>query len=673
MNNLTCILLLLFIANSLVAQEIPPIVEQQAEDAADVVEETGDETYFQLLQQFKKNPIDLNVADADMLKELQVIPEMLINNLLSYRKLMGPLLSIYELQAVPGWSFSLIQRIRTYITVRQAGNVQDEMKKQLVQGEHLIQFRISQVIDKALATNSVTYLGSNQKIYFRYRYHYKNNLQFGFLGDRDAGEQFFKGSQKTGFDFYSFHFQVKKVGILRTLVLGDFSVNMGQGLIQWQSLAFKKGSEVMSVKRESPVLKAYNSAGEFYFHRGVGLTIRMGKLDITAFFSRKRLSANIGKDTINNREYITSFLTGGYHRTATELESRKRIVQTSAGGSLHYNLANYRLGLNAVHYIYSLPIERKAEPYNLYSVKGPKWSNFSIDQSFTWKNSHWFGELAFDNQLNKAFLVGVMLSADPKIDLSFIYRSVSSAYQALSANAFTEGTQPNNESGIYAGMAIRLANAWQLKAFVDIFHHPWLKFQVNRPSEGSEFMVQLLYTPHKGAELYCQFRWRSKAGGGEDNASIPYSMNGITRNLRLNLSVDLSRSLTFRARAENLTSDNKVGQMQRGFLIYSDILFWPNQKSFKTSIRLQFTETTGYDSRIYAYENDGTMGGSVLSHWGKCFRYYLTVSNNLKKKFTYSIHWAHSMPVKGSPALPIMNTQQVNGKAEIKLQLMLII
>ncbi|MBL0144814.1 MAG: hypothetical protein IPP48_02690 [Chitinophagaceae bacterium] len=61
------------------------------------------------------------------------------------------------------------------------------------------------------------------------------------LGEKDAGEQFFKGNQKQGFDFYSTHLFARNIGIVKALALGDFTVNMGQGLTQWQSLAFKKG------------------------------------------------------------------------------------------------------------------------------------------------------------------------------------------------------------------------------------------------------------------------------------------------------------------------------------------------------------------------------------------------------------------------------------------------
>jgi len=100
------------------------------------------------------------------------------------------------------------------------------------------------------------YPGSPQKVFIRYKYQYKNLLQYGVVGEKDAGEQFFKGSQKQGFDFYSVHFFVKNIGVIKSLALGDYTVSLGQGLTQWQSLAFKKSADVLSVKRQSPVRTA---------------------------------------------------------------------------------------------------------------------------------------------------------------------------------------------------------------------------------------------------------------------------------------------------------------------------------------------------------------------------------------------------------------------------------
>jgi hypothetical protein len=92
----------------------------------------------------------------------------------------------------------------------------------------------------------------------------------------------------------------------------------------------------MAVKRQAPILQPYNSAGEFNFNRGAGITIRKGRLESTVFASIRRLSANFVADTINLDEYISSFQTSGYHRTETEIADRHKLRQLSLGGNIKH-------------------------------------------------------------------------------------------------------------------------------------------------------------------------------------------------------------------------------------------------------------------------------------------------------------------------------------------------
>ena len=103
---------------------------------------------------------------------------------------------------------------------------------------------------------------------------------------------FLKGHKTKDLIFIPFIYLQERSESFRPLALGDFTVNMGQGLIQWQSLAFKKSVDVMGIKRQSAVLRPYNSAGEFNFHRGAGITIKKGNIEATAFASIRKLSAN---------------------------------------------------------------------------------------------------------------------------------------------------------------------------------------------------------------------------------------------------------------------------------------------------------------------------------------------------------------------------------------------
>ena len=137
------------------AQEIldepPAIVEQQLEDLTEGNEdvETEDDGYLQEMQHFLKEPINLNYADAGLLKELKLLNALQINNLLSYRKLLGNFLTVYELQAIPGWNLDVIRRIRPFVTVAEKTAVFESLNKRFKNGNSTLLFRSSQTLEKS--------------------------------------------------------------------------------------------------------------------------------------------------------------------------------------------------------------------------------------------------------------------------------------------------------------------------------------------------------------------------------------------------------------------------------------------------------------------------------------------------------------------------------------------
>ncbi len=96
-------------------------------------------------------------------------------------------------------------------------------------------------------------------------------------------------------------------------------------------------------------------------------------------------------------------------------------------------------------------LQKRDEPYNKWAVNGSQWLNYSVDYSLTYKNLHFFGEAALDKRQSHAVTSGALISVDPKVDVSFLYRDIGKGYQSLYGNAFTENVYPTNEKGFYAG------------------------------------------------------------------------------------------------------------------------------------------------------------------------------------------------------------------------------
>ncbi len=681
MRFLLFIIILFFIlinSDAQVVEPTTPNTEQQLENitANNEDNETEDDSYLQQMLQFTKNPLNLNLVNAADLKELRVLSPIQIQHFILYRNLVGKFIDLYELQAVPGWNPETIKKIRPYISVSLQTDVLNNLNSRIKNGEHSFLIRVSQVperskgylLDSLTATNF--YSGSPQKILLRYKYSFKNLLQYGIVAEKDAGEQFFKGKQKQGFDFYSAHIFARKIGIIQTLAIGDFTVNFGQGLTQWQSLAFKKSPDVIIIKREADVLRPYNSAGEINFHRGIGITLGKKNWLLTAFGSYKKIDANFVADTSQNQEdFISSLQTSGYHRTKSEAADKGIQRQLAFGGNFSYQYKRLHLGINGIQYKLKLPLIKSADAYNKYALTGNSFGNYSFDYSYTFKNMHLFGEAAFTDKLDKAFVNGLIMSASSTIDLSLLYRNISRSYQSLYTNAFTESAYPTNEKGLYAGISFRPGVVWRIDAYADFYKFPWLRYRVDAPSHGSDYLIQVTYNPNKQLEIYTRYHTESKAiNVNPDQLTLSPVLAQPRKNWRTQISYRVNTALTLRNRTELVWFDKNGVSAEEGYLIYFDFLFKPLLKPFAGNIRLQYFETEGYNSRLYAYENDVLYSFSIPVFYDKGYRYYINMSYDINKKISIWARWAQTV-YRGKNLIG-SGLDEINGntKSEIKLQ-----
>ena len=651
--------------------------EQQLENLTDNTEtENEDDSYLQSLIIFRKNKINLNTADASELRELKYLTDLQILNLIRYRQLLGNFISLYELQAIPTWDIETILKVLPYVRADNALPFSADIKQRLTGGQHSLLARFQQVIETTNGFSrpdsaSNRYLGSPQRLFFRYKYAYRNLLQYGIVGDKDAGEQFFKGKQGKGFDFYSFHLFARKLGPIKAIALGDFTVNLGQGLIQWQSLAFKKSAEVTAIKRQADVLRPYNSAGEYLFQRGVGITVGRKNFEATAFASLRNLDANLNVDTtLNNEDFVSSILTSGYHRTPGELTKKNTTKQTSFGGNISYNRTGFHLGANAVAFKFSAPIQRDIQPYNQYAIQGDAWHNYSMDYSFTYKNVHFFGEAALDKRQSKAFINGMMISLDKHIDASFLYRNIEKSYQALYGNAFTESTFPTNEKGLFTGISVRPVSYIKVDMYADVFSFPWLRFRVDAPSKGSEYFIQLTYKPNKQVEFYSRYRNENKAIN-LSGLALParVTVNRPKQTWRSQVSYKISPELTLRNRVEVLWFDARAEERSaQGFLTYFDAGYKPFGQPLSINGRIQYFETDGFDSRLYAYENDVLYSFSIPVFFDKGVRYYFNLNYDVSKKLTVWARLAQTIYADKNVVGSGLDEITGNRRTEIKFQ-----
>jgi Helix-hairpin-helix motif len=634
--------------------------------------EPEDDSYEQDLEELSLHPLNLNSATKEELISLQILDANQISSFILYRNLLGPLITIHELQAVPGMDISTIKKLLPFVRVGRDESVYSALRERWKGGDGAFLLRAAQVLEKAKGfqkptdPNASHYNGSAQKIFFRYSYNYKQLLLYGFSGDKDAGEQFFRGAQRYGFDFYSFHFFLQHTGIIKALALGDYTINMGQGLIHWQTTAFTKSSQSLAVKREASFLRPYHSAGEFNFHRGAAISLVRGNWQTGFFISSQKISTNINVDSVGREDLFSSFENGGYHRTAAEDADRNNSNQLSAGACVRYESSRFGIGFNFIRYHFSRSFQKRDLPYNLYSLKGNKLTNLSLDYSYTFRNLHLFGEYAADHQLHAAFVQGALISLGENLDLSFIYRNISPEFMSLYSDAFTENTVPVNERGLYTGLCFRPAKGLQLDLYYDVYEFPWLKYQVIAPSMGKDFSIQLLYQPVKNWTFTSLYRNEMKS----------YSL--LRRRWRIGAEYIVSRSVRLASRMEFIWLGVSATTEQHGFLGMADLQL--HKSGFSVNAGIMTFETDGYATRVYTYEADMLYNYSLPAYYGRGIHYYI----NLHRDFTglvsgFAKHarlsgWLKWMQTYYSDQASIGSGLDIingNHKSELKLQLLI--
>ncbi|HAJ98683.1 MAG TPA: hypothetical protein DCM62_01525, partial [Bacteroidales bacterium] len=201
------------------------------------------------LEVFLKNPLNLNTATADDLRRLMVLSEIQINNLLYHISKFGRLISLLELQSIAGFDLETIRRIQPFVTVQQETFRRHFSLSNLARdGQSQLFLRYQQFFEQQkgfspitpeelLANPNARYLGSPFRLFTRYRFTYYNNISIGFTAEKDPGEEFFRGTQPHGFDYYSGHVFLRDFGRVKAVALGDFLVQFGQGLTVWSGLS----------------------------------------------------------------------------------------------------------------------------------------------------------------------------------------------------------------------------------------------------------------------------------------------------------------------------------------------------------------------------------------------------------------------------------------------------
>ena len=632
-----------------VAQERNTVIQQRIEFISEQLEsEDIDLTnVVEALTYRLDHPLNLNSARAEDLEELGLLSDVQINDLLLHRKLFGNFISIYELQSLTYWSLETIQLVLPFVKVDdKLDQLHVSVKEALKYGtfEGFLRYQriledkkgYANVSDSVLNASNSYYHGNPGHYYSRFRFSYRTNLSIGITAEKDAGEQFFKGAQKNGFDFYSAHAYYSGGKYVRAVALGDYQIQVGQGLNLWSGYAFGKTADVTNVKKSANSIKPYTSVDETRFLRGAAVDLGYKDFQLTTFASIKKVDATVNIDSLlDDIEFVSSINLTGFHRTNSEISKKNGLTEIMYGGNLRYEKRGLHLGVAGVSYGYNKNYSKPIQPYNQFDFRGKNTVGASFDYSYVFKNFQFFGETSYATH-SKSFanLHGAIFAIDSRASMSVVYRNYERGYQTLYNNGFAEGSQTQNERGVYAALNVKLAKSWTLNTYADFFTFPWMKYQVDAPSKGHEFLIQPSYKPNKVLEIYGRFRQQVRQKNSRDSdGTITEIEDVVQNNYRINVSYKVSDDFTVKSRIEYVTIDRKSNAPENGLVLIQDFFYKPKKLPIDVTLRYALIQTDSYDSRIYSFETNALYVFSVPAYYFKGSRAYIMIRYSFLKRF----------------------------------------
>lgn len=681
---LVCTFRLVLAQEPVVIPADPQSVEEALEFHAETLEDEFDYTdLFAELESFLANPIPVNTASHDEIRQLFFLNDIQINNLLKYIEDHGKIVSIYELAYIDGFDREVITMLTPFITLDVGARPGRITPKQALQfGKNQLFLRYHQLLetqqgfmpveDSLLQANpNQRYPGSPFRLYTRYAYNYRNRLRWGFTAEKDPGEEFFKGSQPRGFDFYSGYFYMKGDKWLRDIVIGDYHLQFGQGLTLWTTFTFGKSADVTGIRKIQRGVRPNTSVNENQFLRGSAVTLGYKRFTLTTFGSRKKIDATIAQtDSITGEVLEVSALQyTGLHRTPRELENRRSLGETLYGARASYTGSRFQAGATYYRVKYDARLEPTPRLYNRYYFRGSENHAMGADLLYLFKGGQFFSEVSRSASGGMAMLAGTSLFPSARMVLSAVYRKYDKNYQNLYNAPFAESSTASGEEGLFLGMILLVSPKISFYGYADYFRFHWLRFRVDAPSSGKEYLGEFTYNLSRSVEMRFRYRYKQRERNISGNELMPLLEPYEKQNLRYHLQCQLSRQLSLRNRVEWVMNTSNGKNPRHGYMMYQDVIWKPRQQ-WAFSARYALFDTNTFDERIYAYENDVLYAFSVPAYYYRGSRAYLLVRYQASRKldfwFRISQTWFASEQTLGSGLDEIAGNTRTEVKAQVR-------
>ena len=613
-----------------------------------------------------QEPVNLNSATREQLEHFPFLSDIQIEHLLAYIYIHGHMETIYELQLVEELDRQTIQYLLPFVCIKAINNEPAFRWKTMLKdagryGKNEVLTRLDIPFYKRKGYEH-TYLGPSVYNSVKYTFRYRDQLYAGGVAEKDAGEPFAALHNSYGYDYYSFYLLLQNCGRLKSLAVGNYRLSFGQGLVMSTDYLMGKTIYASSFNNRSTGIKRHSSTDEYNYFRGVATTVALTKrLSVSAFYSHRNM------DGVVTDGEITSVYKTGLHRSRKEADKKNLLTSQLTGGNVSYQQNHIRLGITGVYYVFNRPYEPELTGYSKYNIHGNHFYNLGIDYAYRWRRFSFQGETAIGKQ-GWASLNRLQYSPVQDIQFMLIHRFYSYDYWAMYAHSFGEGSTVQNEQGYYVGLETTPFSHWRFFVSFDLFSFPWKKYRINKPSRGTDGLIQATFTPRTNLSMYLKYRYKQKERdltGSKGTLTLPIFHHQLRYRLNYSLNDVFSSRTTldynhFHSQDRAATKGYQVTQMISSQLPWTRLF---------ADVQGSYFCTDDYDSRVYVSEKGLLYTFYTPSFQGRGFRCAVRLRYELNKHWLFITKFGETIYLNRNEIGSGNDLIYGNKKADIQMQL----
>ena len=584
-------------------------------------EEAGEED-LERLEALRSRPLKINLASRSRLAGSGLFTQYQIESIIDYRNRNGDILSAAEFAAVDGFTPETAVYYLPFLSFASSA----------MPGKASLS---PPRMDNSLVVKSAVKLQERQPVY-SYGMKYRFSVEDRFEAALTARSSYDAG--KFPPEAVSFYAAYYGRGVLGKVVIGDFNLRFGQGLVMWSGFSMSGIPAQGAFSRRASGISPYWSYSGDGSHRGVAADFGTGDFMVSAFVSvpGAREMSEPGNDAaISVLPGINVSWYGMDGQVSITCYAQSRTIAAREDGG--------RVG----------PANGTGRFFGECKV--------SADARYTVKGVELFGEAAMDAiARSAAALAGCRFSPCGGLYLASGLRYYPSGYSGGYSGALRSGSRCSNEygfavsgsfsSGKYVPLAgrtgfgssvIRHQGAFSM----DMSHSPEPKFGVHEAS--SQFKAVFSYSLLLSSLFSMQWKVSERLRSYGDRvrtdvrADVRYGDSRWSSVLRVNI---------LHCRGTGMLSYMEGGYKSAPVYVY---------------VRGGLFRVDDWADRIYAYERDAPGNFSVPAYYGRGF--WLSLVSGLKLSGWGRLYFRASYT--GYPWSSPGQEKKKPGRAELKIQM----